>query len=79
MKKQGVNGGKDTISVQNKELETASIMTVQEVAEYLRIGKDSVYKLVKRGEIPAAMILNKLRFERSTVDKYFRRKENNKT
>ena len=46
------------------------IMTVQEVAAYLRISRFSVYNLVKRGELPAMKILNKLRFDRKTVDEF---------
>jgi putative molybdopterin biosynthesis protein len=46
------------------------IMTVQEVASYLRISRFSVYNLVKRGELPAMKILNKLRFDRETVDEF---------
>jgi excisionase family DNA binding protein len=46
------------------------IMTVQEVAAYLRISRFSVYNLVKRGELPAMKILNKLRFDRTTVDEF---------
>jgi len=36
------------------------IMTVQDVAELLRISRYSVYTLVNRGEMPAMMIMNKL-------------------
>jgi putative molybdopterin biosynthesis protein len=45
-------------------------MTVQEVAAYLRISRFSVYNLVKRGELPAMKVLNKLRFDRTTVDEF---------
>ena len=76
--KQEINFGGDWINLQNKESETINLMTVQEVADYLRFSKDSVYKLVKRGELPAAMILNKLRFDRNTVEEYFRQKKNKK-
>ena len=76
--KQEINFGGDWINLQNKESETIKLMTVQEVADYLRFNKDSVYKLVKTGELPAAMILNKLRFDRNTVEEYFRQKKNKK-
>ena len=37
------------------------------------------YKLVKKGELPAAKILNKLRFDRTSVKEYFKeRKVNDK-
>jgi len=53
-----------TVEKRNKH----KIMTVQEVASYLRISRFSVYNLVKRGELPAMKILNKLRFDRETIE-----------
>ena len=79
MEKQWTSRGRKNVATQNEEQEIPSVMTVQEVADYLRLSKDSVYKLVKKGELPAAMILNKLRFDRTTVEEYFKQKENNKT
>ena len=38
------------------------ILTIEEAAEYLQLGKRSVYKLAKAGEIPAKKVLNKWRF-----------------
>jgi len=43
------------------------ILTIEEAAEFLRLGKPSVYKLVKAGKIPAKMVLNKWRFDRETL------------
>lgn len=39
------------------------IMTIKEAANYLQIGKKSLYKLAKEGKIPCKKILNKWRFE----------------
>ena len=38
------------------------ILTIEEAAEYLRIGKRSIYKLAKGKKIPCKRILNKWRF-----------------
>ena len=38
------------------------ILTIEEAAEYLQIGKRSIYKLVKEGKIPCKKVLNKWRF-----------------
>ncbi|MFC1892176.1 helix-turn-helix domain-containing protein [Thermodesulfobacteriota bacterium] len=38
------------------------ILTIEEAAEYLQIGKRSIYKLAKAGKIPCRKILNKYRF-----------------
>ena len=40
------------------------ILTIEEAAEYLSIGKRSIYKLCKAGKIPNKKVLNKYRFVR---------------
>jgi excisionase family DNA binding protein len=50
----------------------SSILTVKEVAEYLRIGQRSVYKLIRERKIPAIRILNKWRVDKVQLDKIFR-------
>ncbi len=77
MKKQADDVASNNTSMRNEEPVVEDIMTVQEVADYLRLSKDSVYKLVKMGELPAAKILNKLRFNRASVEEYFKRSEVN--
>lgn len=48
---------------------TASpLMTVREVAAYLRLGERKVYDLVARGEIPCVRVTGKLLFPRAHVD-----------
>ena len=49
-----------------------NILTVKEVAEYLRIGQRSVYKLIKEQKIPAIRILNKWRVDKKELDKIFK-------
>ena len=43
------------------------IFTIEEAAAYLQIGKRSIYKLAKDGEIPGKKILNKWRFEKESL------------
>ena len=43
------------------------ILTIEEAAAYLQIGKRSIYKLVKDGKIPGKKILNKWRFEKKSL------------
>lgn len=38
------------------------ILTIEEAAEYLRMGKRSIYKLAKTKKIPCKKVLNKYRF-----------------
>lgn len=46
------------------------ILTVKQVVDYLQISQKSVYKLVKEGKLPAAKVLNKIRFNKDTVDQF---------
>ena len=46
------------------------IMTIEEAAYYLQIGKKSIYKLAKAGKIPGKKILNKWRFEKESLRKW---------
>jgi excisionase family DNA binding protein len=43
------------------------IMTIEEAAAYLQIGKRSLYKLAKEGKIPCKKVLNKWRFGKDTL------------
>ena len=44
------------------------LMTVTELAEYLRISKASVYRLVRQRQIPVSKVGRQLRFRKDTVD-----------
>ena len=44
------------------KFEDKEILTIEEAAEYLSLGKRSIYKLVKLKKIPHKKILNKFRF-----------------
>ena len=46
------------------------VMTISEVAEYLRIPRGSVYKLAQRGRIPCQKVGRHWRFRREAVDKW---------
>ena len=48
------------------------IFTIEQAAEYLQIGKRSLYKLAKEGEIPGKKVLNKWRFERESLKAWVR-------
>lgn len=46
------------------------IMTVEEVAEYLRIGERTVYEWAQRGEIPCGKLSSNWRFRRQDIDRW---------
>ena len=48
------------------------IMTIEEAATYLKLGKRSIYKLVKDGKFPAKKVLNKWRFEKESLKAWVR-------
>jgi excisionase family DNA binding protein len=45
------------------------IMTSKEVAEYLRISQTTLYRLIRRGEIPSFKVGVDYRFRRDAIDK----------
>lgn len=49
------------------------VMTLIEVADYLRIPKASVYKLAQQGRIPCQKVGRHWRFRREAVDKWLSR------
>ena len=51
-------------------MENKEALNAMEVAELLNITKNTVYELVKRGEIPAYKVGKKLRIDKSDVKEY---------
>jgi len=51
-----------------------SIMTVEEVADWLRLPPSTIYKLCVRGEIPCTKIGKHWRFQRKHIESWFEQK-----
>lgn len=47
------------------------IMTLEEVAKYLKLKPQTIYMWAQKGKIPAAKIGKEWRFRRSIIDKWF--------
>ena len=47
------------------------IMTIEEVAAYLRLKPQTIYTWAQEGKIPAAKLGNQWRFKRSVIDRWF--------
>ena len=47
------------------------IMTLEEVAEYLRLKPQTIYTWVQKKKIPAAKLGKKWRFKRSLIDAWY--------
>lgn len=46
------------------------VMNVDEVAKYLRVVPDTIYRKARRGEIPAVKMGKVWRFPKETIDKW---------
>ena len=55
-------------------MQNQNIMTIKQVAEYLKVSRRTIYKLVKEGTIPTFKIMNMWRFEQSQIDQWIREK-----
>lgn len=53
-------------------------MTLKEVAEYLNVSKDSIYRLAQKREIPASKLGNLWRFRKEEIDDWMKNNRNNK-
>ena len=52
------------------------IMTPREVAEYLHVHVRTIYRLVKKGEIPGREVEGRWRFKKDVLDKWLSLREN---
>jgi excisionase family DNA binding protein len=55
-------------------VEIAELMTVEEVADYLRVTEMTVYRLLKRGELQANKVGRQWRFNKASIDEWLRQK-----
>ena len=53
-----------------KENDELTILTVHDVAEYLRMSEAKVYRLVKEGELPVVRIGKTWRFRKDLLDNW---------
>jgi excisionase family DNA binding protein len=53
-----------------KESKVSEVMTLYEVADYLRVTKKTIYRLLSRGSIPAAKVSHQWRFSRDSIDEW---------
>ncbi len=49
------------------------IMTVHDIAMYLRLSEAKVYKLAKEGQLPALRVGKSWRFRKDLIDEWMRR------
>jgi len=51
----------------------ADLLTLQEVADYLRVTEKTIYRLLERCDIPASKVGHQWRFNRASVDDWLQR------
>jgi excisionase family DNA binding protein len=51
-----------------------SLLTTKQVAEYLKIDKFTVYRLVEQGKLPAYKVGSQWRFDREFLETWLRQK-----
>jgi excisionase family DNA binding protein len=51
-------------------LEDVRVLTVTEVCDYLRVHRSTIYRLLKRGELPAFRIGSDWRFNVEAIDQW---------
>jgi excisionase family DNA binding protein len=54
------------------------VLTVEEAAEYLRVSRSTIYRLLKSHQIPAFKIGSDWRFNREQIDKWRIAREKNR-
>lgn len=54
------------------------IMTIEELAKYLRLHTSTVYRMVRLGQIPASKIGNQWRFRKDVIDSWISEQEKGK-
>ena len=54
----------------------SQVLTALELAKYLRIHPTTVYKLAKRGELPAFKVGGDWRFNRASIEKWLESRKN---
>ncbi len=57
----------------NGQVSNEGIMTVHDVAEYLRLSEAKVYKMANEGRVPALRMGKTWRFKRELIDEWIRR------
>ena len=57
---------------------TSIVLTVPELAEYLKMKEVTIYKHAQEGKIPGFKVGSKWRFKRETIDKWIEEKENSR-
>lgn len=48
-------------------------LTIDELSEYLKMGRTKLYRMAQEGNIPASKVGNQWRFDRDEIDEWMKR------
>jgi len=54
----------------SRKSEAGAILTIEEMAEYLKISKSTLCKLAQEGRVPSQKVGRHWRFRRETIDRW---------
>ncbi|MDH5405815.1 MAG: helix-turn-helix domain-containing protein [Candidatus Aminicenantes bacterium] len=60
----------DKIDEEKSRRYKPSIMTLPELAKYIRVHKSTVYRMLKQNRIPAIKVGNQWRFKKERIDQW---------
>ena len=60
----------------NAQAMAPALMTLEEVASYLRLSKDTVYRMASAGKLPASKVGSQWRFRKVDVDLWLEKNKN---
>lgn len=52
------------------------LMTIEEVAIYLKVSRETIYKMAQQNKIPASRVGNQWRFNQLVIDKWIQDQSN---
>jgi excisionase family DNA binding protein len=55
--------------------ESDRILTIDELAKYLKVGKTTLYRLAQDGKIPGQKVGKHWRFNRDSIDRWLEKRE----
>ena len=62
--------------VKNKKIKDITLMTLEETADLLKIGKSTLYKMVREKKIPGIKIGRQWRFKSSDIEIWLEKNKN---
>jgi len=61
---------KKAAPIHDSTIEMAPVLTVQNVAEYLHVHPSTIYRLLKKRQLPAFKVGSDWRFNREAIDRW---------